>query len=65
MGTKWRRSHRDKGPWKTDRRRKALTNLETQLSTNTKVDKEGATVNLDDKDVKRIKKEIEILKPKV
>lgn len=65
MGTKWRRSHKNKGPWKTDRRRKALSNLEEQLRTNTKVDKEGAMVNLDDKDVKRIKKEIEILKPKV
>lgn len=64
MGTRWKRSHKDKGAWKTSRRRTALLALERQLRLKLKPAKEGQFMfmALTDKDVKRIEKEIEILK---
>lgn len=43
-----------------ERRKRVITRLETQLKSNTKNSKEGV-LPLTDKDVTRIKKEIEIL----
>lgn len=47
------------------RRHGALKRLEAQLKLGTKPTKEGKTVKLSEKDIKRIKKEINILKSRL
>jgi len=54
-----------KTKWLHNRRKGALARLEEQLETNQKRTKDGTSVNLTDKDKKRITKEVGILKERV
>lgn len=48
-----------------DRQHRALTRLEAQLEAGTKVNKEGETVQLSEKDTVRINREIKNLRAKL
>lgn len=73
MGTQWKRGHKDQGPKAKARRQGALTRLEEQVKTGTKPVNQvkNAFVGyessdpLEEKDKKRIKKEIAILQTRV
>ena len=52
-------------PQARDRRSRVISYLESQLKTNTHNTKDGAVVELSDKDIERIKKELITLKNRI
>lgn len=60
----WKRSHKNKGPWKQGRRKQALKLLEQDLNNGTIRTGDG-TRPMEEEDKKRIMKEIQNVKNKL